>query len=265
VTSRALLVVLLAGPNGAGKSTIAERLLKGVLGVQEFLNADVIAQGLSTFRSEDAAVAAGRIMMERLRDLAAARRDFGVETTLAGRSHGRWLRELRTAGYRAQLFYMWLPSADLAVARVAQRVREGGHHVAEDVVRRRFAAGRRNLDTLYEDAVDGWHMYDNGFLTGPNLIAGRRAGVRPVGHCDESVPKPGGTGPTSDASASELPPSECVNDYLTIRNALRQAVRAALLRHKLARNPAAVWGYGRVAWIEPQDLTIPSDQEQRTS
>src|SRR5690606_37057375 len=133
--------MLLAGPNGAGKSTSAPNLLKGVLAVEEFVNADVIAQGLSAYRPESAAVAAGRVMLERLRFLAARRQDFAFDTTLAGRGHARWLRELRSTGYRAHLIFLSLPSADLAVARVAERVRQGGHHVPDDVVRRRFGAG----------------------------------------------------------------------------------------------------------------------------
>lgn len=176
---RTPLVVLLAGPNGAGKSTSAARLLHGALAVEEFVNADTIAQGLSAYRPEAAAVAAGRVMLERLRLLARERRDFAFETTLAGQGHARWLRALRSSGYRAHLIFLSLPSADLAVARVAGRVRQGGHHVPEDVVRRRFAGGLGNLFSGYPDVVDSWQVYDNAELTGPRLIASRAAG-RPV-------------------------------------------------------------------------------------
>jgi predicted ABC-type ATPase len=140
LSERALLVVL-AGPNGAGKSTTAAHLLKGALAVEEFVNADIIAQGLSAYRPESAAVTAGRVMLERLRFLARERRDFAFETTLAGRGHAPWLQDLRAAGYRAHLIFLALPAADLAVARVAERVRQGGHDVPEAVVRRRFVAG----------------------------------------------------------------------------------------------------------------------------
>lgn len=173
---RTPLVVLLAGPNGAGKSTSAARLLHGALAVEEFVNADTIAQGLSAYRPEAAAVAAGRVMLERLRLLARERRDFAFETTLAGQGHARWLRALRSSGYRAHLIFLSLPSADLAVARVAARVRQGGHHVPEDIVRRRFAGGLGNLFTCYPDVVDSWQVYDNAELTGPRLIASRAAG-----------------------------------------------------------------------------------------
>jgi predicted ABC-type ATPase len=167
------LVVVLAGPNGAGKSTSAARLLRGALSVDEFVNADTIAQGLSAYRPETAAVTAGRVMLDRLRFLARENRDFAFETTLAGRGHARWLQGLRADGYRAHLIFLALPAADLAVARVAERVRQGGHDVPEAVVRRRFVAGLRNFFGVYRSIVDGWHMYDNSTVTGPRLIAYR--------------------------------------------------------------------------------------------
>jgi predicted ABC-type ATPase len=177
---RTPLVVVLAGPNGAGKSTSAARLLRRALAVEEFVTADTIAQGLSAFRPEAAAVTAGRVMLERLRLLARERRNFAFETTLAGRGHARWLRDLRDAGYRTHLIFLSLPDPTLAVARVAERVRQGGHHVPEDVVRRRFAAGLTNLLAHYSGLVDSWQVYDNADMTGPRLIASRAAGMHPV-------------------------------------------------------------------------------------
>ena len=172
------LVVVLAGPNGAGKSTTAPHLLRGAYSVDEFVNADTIALGLSAYRPEAVAVAAGRVMLERVRHLAAARRDFAFETTLAGRGHARWLRQLRTSGYRAHLIFLSLPNPELAVARVAERVREGGHHVPEEVVRRRFVAGVTNLFRLYLDSVGSWQVYDNADLPGPRLVASRGGGQK---------------------------------------------------------------------------------------
>jgi len=171
------LVVVLAGPNGAGKSTSAPYLLKDALAVDEFVNADTIAQGLSAYRPDAAAVTAGRVMLERLRALANMRRDFAFETTLSGRSHARWLRELQRAGYRTHLIFLSLPSADLAIARVADRVRRGGHHVPEAVVRRRFVSGLRNLFSVYMPAVDAWTIYDNADVVSPRLVASRAFGA----------------------------------------------------------------------------------------
>lgn len=169
------LVVLLSGPNGAGKSTSAARLLRGALAVEEFVNADTIAQGLSAYRPEAAAMAAGRVMLDRLRFLADERRDFAFETTLAGRRHLRWLQAVRASGYRVHVIFLSLPSPDLAVARVADRVRRGGHDVPEGVVRRRFASGIAQLFAHYLDFADGWQIYDNSEVTGPRLIASRAA------------------------------------------------------------------------------------------
>lgn len=177
---RTPLVVVLAGPNGAGKSTGAARLLRGALAVDEFVNADTIAEGLSAYRPEAAAVAAGRVMLERLRFLARERRDFAFETTLAGRGHARWLQGLRTSGYRVHLLFLSLPAPELAIARVAERVSQGGHHVPEGVVRRRFYAGLKNLFNCYPGAVDSWQVYDNADLSGPRLIASQATGKPPV-------------------------------------------------------------------------------------
>src|SRR5262245_44459100 len=122
-------VVILAGPNGAGKSTVAPALLQGPLAVNEFVNADVIARGLSAFDPQSVALAAGRVMRTRLRELAAQRISFAFETTLASRSLAPWLAGLKTDGYHVHLVFLWLPSADFAVDRVAQRVKTGGHAI----------------------------------------------------------------------------------------------------------------------------------------
>lgn len=119
-------VVVLAGPNGAGKSTAAPALLHGRLAVEQFVNADEIARGLAGFAPETAAIPAGRIMVARLKELARTRANFAFETTLASRSFAPWLASLVAGGYRFHLVFLWLPSADLAVARVADRVRLGG-------------------------------------------------------------------------------------------------------------------------------------------
>ena len=173
MTSPIPLAVVLAGPNGAGKSTTAPYLLKDALAVHEFVNADTIAQGLSAYRPEAAAITAGRVMLDRLRTLSSTRRDFAFETTLSGRSHVRWLRDLRASGYRTHLVFLALPSAELAIARVADRVRRGGHHVSDVVVRRRFSAGLQNLFSVYMDAVDSWTIYDNADVVSPRIVASR--------------------------------------------------------------------------------------------
>jgi predicted ABC-type ATPase len=154
-------LIVLAGPNGAGKSTIAPALLVGALGVHEFVNADVIAQGLSAFQPERTALQAGRIMRARLHCLASQRVDFAFETTLASRSFAPWTADLRRTGYAFHLLFLWLPSPEMALARVAERVRLGGHDVPADTIRRRYHAGLRNFFELYGPLTDSWQFYDN--------------------------------------------------------------------------------------------------------
>jgi len=163
-------VVILAGPNGAGKSTAAPALLHGTLAVNEFVNADVIARGLSAFDPDSAAIAAGRVMLARLRELAGQRVSFAFETTLASRTFAPWLRGLRASGYHVQLVFLWLPSADFAVERVADRVRAGGHNVPEETVRRRYRAGLRNFFNLYKPLASAWRLYDTS-SPDPRLVA----------------------------------------------------------------------------------------------
>lgn len=153
-------VVILAGPNGAGKSTAAPELLQEELGISEFVNADVIARGLSAFDPDRAAMAAGRVMLERLRKLARQRESFAFETTLASRSFAPWVKDLRDSGYAVHLFFLWLSSPELAVQRVAHRVRSGGHDVPADTIRKRYHAGVRNLFNLYQPVVTSWAVYN---------------------------------------------------------------------------------------------------------
>ncbi|MCW5775146.1 MAG: AAA family ATPase [Phycisphaeraceae bacterium] len=173
-------VVILAGPNGAGKTTAAPFVLRDALGVDEFVNADDIARGLSGFAPERSAVAAGRIMLARMGELAGVRATFAFETTLATRSYAPWLARLRRAGYRVTLLFLFLPSPELAIERVRGRVAEGGHDVPEAVVRRRYERGLRNLWNLYLPLADDWSVYDNAGSR-PDLIAvGRGTAVERV-------------------------------------------------------------------------------------
>ena len=172
-------VVVIAGPNGAGKSTTAPAVLRNALEVPEFVNADTIAAGLSAFSPEKVAIAAGRLMLNRVRELAREHRDFAFETTLASRSFAPWLRELQTDGYTFHLVYLWLPTVELAVARVAERVRRGGHAVPESTVRRRYARSLANFFALYSQFADSWLMLDNSIRRRPRVVAIRSIG-RPI-------------------------------------------------------------------------------------
>jgi predicted ABC-type ATPase len=163
-------VFIVAGPNGAGKSTFARLFLPDYADCKEFVNADLIAAGLSPFNPESLAIQAGRLMLDRIETLARSRVDFGFETTLAGRGYAPWLNRLRAENYRLHLLFLWLPNPDLAVARVRERVRTGGHSVPEHVVRRRFSRGLSHLFHLYEPILDSSLIFDNSGET-PRMIA----------------------------------------------------------------------------------------------
>ena len=163
--------MVLAGPNGAGKTTASRRLLVGELGVQEFVNADIIAQGISSFNPEAVAIQAGRVMLERLRQLTEQKVDVAFETTLASRSFAPMIKRLSTEGYRCHLMFLWLPTPDMAVDRVRQRVVSGGHNIPEEVIRRRYEAGLNNFFRIYSAIVTKWEFYDNSDPTHPRELA----------------------------------------------------------------------------------------------
>jgi predicted ABC-type ATPase len=154
-------VIIIAGPNGAGKTTFAREFLPREAACPVFVNADLIAAGIAPFAPENAALRAGRLMLEELSHHFAAGISFAFETTLSGRGYLRLIKEWKAAGYQVKIIFLQLASADEAVARVAQRVKQGGHNIPEEVIRRRFAAGKNNFEKLYAPRVDAWALYDN--------------------------------------------------------------------------------------------------------
>jgi len=169
--NRRPIVVVLAGCNGAGKSTAAPALLRDFLNVTEFVNADAIAVGLSGFHPEGVALAAGEVMLRRLKSLADSSTSFAFETTLAGRTFAPWLSDLGTANYVRHFVFLWLPSPDMAVARVRARVKAGGHSIPEDTIWRRYQRGIDNFFGLYRPLADAWRVYDNSGNLAPRMIA----------------------------------------------------------------------------------------------
>ncbi len=155
------LCVLIAGPNGAGKTTFARRYLPENAGVIHFVNADLIATGLSPLKPELAAIAAARTVLREIDRLAAERADFAFETTFSGLTYVRRLRAWKQAGYRIEMVYLRLRSIQLAVQRIAVRVRQGGHHVPRVDVVRRFSRGWVNFQRIYRPLADSWAVYDN--------------------------------------------------------------------------------------------------------
>jgi len=156
-----LKVVIIAGPNGAGKTTFAREFLPNEAHCPIFINADLIAAGLSPFQPETVASRAGRLMLGEIKERVRQRQSFAFETTLSGRTYARLIREWQALGYHVKLIFLMLPNPDVAVARVAARVSQGGHNVPEDVIRRRFTLGLQNLTDIYKLLVDAWVLYDN--------------------------------------------------------------------------------------------------------
>ena len=154
-------ILILAGPNGAGKTTFAREFLPGDAECPTFVNADLIAAGLSPFAPETVALRAGRVMLEEIERHVAQGVSFAVETTLSGRGYARLIPRWRAQGYRVELFFLSLPNAEAAIARVAERVSQGGHNIPEATIRRRFDTGLANLRQLYAPLVHSWALYDN--------------------------------------------------------------------------------------------------------
>ena len=164
-------LIILAGPNGAGKSTIAKYLLTEKYLIDEFVNADAIAVGLSAFAPEAVSFEAGRIMLRRINTLLENKSSFAFETTLASKSFLRLIERAQASSYLVTLVYVALPSAQLAKRRVAGRVKEGGHSIPECVIERRFYRSLDNLIYRYRKVADEWFVYDNAELRTPMLVA----------------------------------------------------------------------------------------------
>ena len=160
MVAQAPRVLILAGPNGAGKTTFAREFLPAEAACPHYVNADLIAAGLAPFAPESAALAAGRLMLQEIERHTQARHSFAFETTLSGRAYAKAIRRWKSLGYRVELFFLSLPSVEYAVARVAQRVLQGGHDVPADVIERRFHAGLRNFEQVYKPLVDAWTLID---------------------------------------------------------------------------------------------------------
>jgi predicted ABC-type ATPase len=161
-------LVLLAGPNGAGKTTFINNFLRERAEAFQFVNPDEVARGLIG-GGPKRDLAAGRRVLERLDELVAARADFVLETTLATRSHAVRIRDWKAAGYRFDLIYLRLPSAEQSIARVANRVAQGGHGIPEDTLRRRFVVSGAYLESTYKPLADHWQIYASGGPT-PELL-----------------------------------------------------------------------------------------------
>jgi len=166
---------IIAGPNGAGKTTFARKFLPDYAKCLEFVNVDLIASGISPFDPERAALRAGRIMLGQIHSLAERGADFGFETTLSGRTYVKLLQEMKEKGYLIHTFFLWISDVELALERIRLRVRNGGHHIPEAIVRRRFGRSLPNFLRVYKPLADSWTIFDNSGDV-PKLIAIEEAG-----------------------------------------------------------------------------------------
>lgn len=261
-------VVILAGPNGAGKTSAAPVLLRDELGVSEFVNADVIARGLSGFTPAAAAIEAGRMMLRRLEELALARVDFAFETTLSGNTFLSSLARWRAAGYTAHIIYLWLPSADLAVERVHERHSRGGHSVPDDVVRRRHARGLANFANNYRPAADDWQLYDN---TNPPTRVAIARGFRGVLEVVDAerwsqfqkaaslIPRIREAVMAPQASDSDNHIERWFSDPSNGERAMRIVYARVIRRHRLLNQPIVTWRDGKVVKLDPHTVPMPEE------
>lgn len=172
-------VYVIAGPNGVGKTTFANEFLPKYAKCPTFVNADLIAQGLAPFKPGTVAIKAGKLLVERIRELGEREETFAFETTLAGRRYGDVLRKMKAKGYRIHIFFLWIPSVQMALARIANRVRMGGHSIPSDTVERRFKRGLHNFLFEYQNLADSWYLFDNSDIP-PALVAKEEEGKRTV-------------------------------------------------------------------------------------
>lgn len=168
-------VYVIAGPNGAGKTTFAKQFLPLYAKCNNFVNADMIALGLAPFAPEKAAMKAGRIVLEQINELSAKKADFAFETTLSGKSYIKLLKRLKKSGYIIHIFFLWIPSVNLALERIKRRVANGGHNVPAKDVKRRFSRGLSNLRKYYMPLSDNWNIINNS-VEPPVFIARSEAG-----------------------------------------------------------------------------------------
>ena len=166
---------IIAGPNGAGKTTFAKEFLPHYADCYEFINADLIAGGLSPFQPDRVAIQAGKLMLEQIHSLSKSEVDFAFETTRSGKTYVRLIRDLKKRGYQIHLCFLWLSNVKLALNRIAERVQKGGHNVPEGVVRRRFGKGIYNLFNIYRPLLDFWILVDNSSPV-PDIISFEKSG-----------------------------------------------------------------------------------------
>lgn len=257
--------VVIAGPNGAGKSSVAPRLVKEMSGIGRYVNPDVIAAGLSGFDPSTVDMRAARIALETIDRYISSRVDFAFETTLAGRRWPPLLQTLRSAGFQTWLYYLWLPTADVAVARVRFRVVRGGHDIPEADVRRRYASSVRNLRAIWLPSVDAWRILDASRLPALAWVAAGRKSNSPIIHdpiawsmlTGEPMKRDEVRETTPDWGSLSEDRLPSLDDTLA---AVNRGVRRELAIHKALGVPAVTWRDGKVVIVPPEELPSLHDE-----
>jgi len=259
-------VVILAGSNGAGKTSTAPTLLRDELRVAEFVNADVIARGLSGFSADAVAVEAGRIMLRRLEELATSGQDFAFETTLSGNAFLSAIDRWRLAGYTIRIVYLWLNSPDTAIDRVHARARQGGHNVPDEVIRRRYDRGLLNFAHRYRDAADRWQLYDNTDPQDRRVVARGSAGLVDVvddKRWERFQNQVSQTPRIREVLMADRPLA--ADDHIerwfadpeNLERAMRIVVARVIRRHRLLNEPLITSRDGKVVELDPHTVPMP--------
>ncbi len=166
---------IIAGPNGSGKTTFATEFLPDYAKCPNFVNADLIAQGLAPFSPQQVAIKAGKLVLQQIDEFSDRGVDFGFETTLSGKLHINLFKELKKKCYKLHLFFLWIPGPELAIVRIKDRVTKGGHDVPQKDVKRRFYRSVSNFFKIYRPSLDKWMLFNNSSIK-PSLIAKKNNG-----------------------------------------------------------------------------------------
>lgn len=257
-------VYIIAGSNGAGKTTFAKRFLPHYAGCAHFINADLIAQGLSPFDPDRASARAGRLVLELIREIAGQKRNFAFETTLSGRTYASMIRRLKVVGYGIHMFYLWIPSVELALDRIKKRVQNGGHSVPEAVVRRRYQKSLRNLFSLYVPLVDYLEILDNSSQVPRTVFCKEGEEVTVVDEVVFSVIRAGAAKPSvAMEERRRAKPMKIKEERYQwppatdAERALREAVAEVIEEYRRTGTPLVVWRDGKVVEIDPNEAADP--------
>ena len=171
-------VYIIAGPNGSGKTTFAREFLPEYAKCKNFINADLIAQGLSPFSPEIVAIKSGKIVLQQIQEYTANGADFAFETTLAGKTYLNLMRKLKNKGYKIHVFFLWIPTAKMAIERIKDRVADGGHNILDIDVKRRFLRSIRNFFMIYKQYLDSWMLFDNSGIKPEPIVRFDEQGIK---------------------------------------------------------------------------------------